>query len=180
MPIPQVSELKTLLQISTSNDDELLALYLAAAVRLVEARTGPLTVRTFTERITTNRNNLLLAYRPVVAITTVTQILDSWDTVTPDLLAFDSVSGVVYRTDFGTLAGSWDITYVAGWQAVPESWQLAILVTAEHLWRTARGAAKRPSSGPNDMLTTRPSTPSELPQVAQELLSDAPRQIGIA
>jgi hypothetical protein len=180
MPIPTLQDAKDLLNITTGDDDEMLNHYLGAAQSLVEARTGPLSVRSFTEVVTTRGTAFLLSNRPIVAIESITQTLDSWATATVDDLAFDGTSGVVYRPDLSSLAGTWSVTYTAGWASPKESWYVAVLVTCEHLWRSARGGSKRPTMGTNDAMGNRAATPWALPPLAQELVSDGLFHGGIA
>jgi len=178
--LPTLADAKEQLNLETSADDDLLARYLGAARGLVEARTGPLEVTTFTEDVETRAAAFLLSHRPIVSITSVTTKLTSWPVISPTSLTFDAKSGIVYRTDLGTLAGAYTVTYTAGWATCPDTWHLAVLVTVEHLWKMTRGGSRRPSMGGPDMLATRQGHPWSLPPAALELLSDGPWFGGIA
>lgn len=189
MSVPTLSDVKTALNITGSTYDDLLYVYLNAALKMIEARTGPSSVVTKTETVQTNSNMLLLRYRPVVAITSITANLTGWPDYTAADVAFDARSGAVWRKDMGTLAGSYDVTYTAGWETFPDNYHLATLITIQHLWRTQRGGSKRPNQGGTDELSlhigsgltrTLQGGSITLPAAAIELLIDSPYYGGIA
>lgn len=180
MPIPTLPDVKAQLGINGSSEDALLALYLKAALRLVEDRVGPSSVTTFTEIINSHATSLLLTKRPVVSITSITPKTDTWPNVEVADVAFDSTAGTVWRTDLGTLAGVYEVVYTAGWTDWRENWCIAVLVTVQHMWRTQRGSSRRPTQGGVDALGGRASEPEALPPLARELTSDGIYYGGIA
>lgn len=180
MALPTLQDVKAQLNIQSATDDDLLTRYLGAARTLVEARVGPLQVTSFTEDVETRASAFLLSHRPIVSIVSVTPKLLTWPSFAPTDVTFDARSGIVYRTDLGTLAGAYSVTYTAGWANCPDTWHLAVLVTVEHLWKTTRGGSRRPTQGGPDMLATRQGHPWSLPPAALELISDGPWYGGIA
>lgn len=190
MPIPTLQDVKAQLNITTSTNDELLERYRGAALALIEARVGPSTVQTFTEQVTVKSFGINLKYRPVVSITSITSLFDSYSNLAATDVEFDERAGTVWRRDQGTLAGAWEITYTAGWSTFPDNYYLATLVTVQHLWRTTRGGSSRPSQGnPDDLSITFGSLGRAvrangqaitLPAAALELLGDGIYFGGIA
>jgi hypothetical protein len=189
MSIPTLTDAKNVLNIGTGNYDELVSLYLKSALKLVESRVGPSSVQTFTESVTTKSTGLLLSTRPVVSITSITPNLNVWPSYTAADVAFDSRSGVIWRKDMGTLAGSYDVVYTAGWTVFPDNYHLATLLTVQHLWRTQRGGSQRPSVGAGDELSvtfgagvsrTLNAQSITLPAAALELIGDSIYYGGIA
>lgn len=189
MPVPTLPDVKAQLKITSGDQDELLNAYLKAALRLVEARVGPSTVREFTEQVTVRSAGINLSYRPVVALTTITTLRDGY--VAPEVtdLEFDARAGTVWLRDNGSLAGSWEITYDAGWATFPDNYYLATLVTVQHLWKTVRGGGRRPNQGSGDELNitfassvsrTIRANSIQLPAAAMELIGDGLYYGGIA
>jgi hypothetical protein len=181
MSVPTLTDVKAQLKITGGDQDDLLTTYLNAALRLIEARVGPSSVRAFTESITTRGAGFNLSYRPIVEITTITSQRDGYFAPDVSLLAFDSKTGAVWATDNSTLVGSWEVAYTAGWTTFPDNYHLATLVTVQHLFRTTRGGSKRPSMGnTDDLQVTFGHTLArgvrgqsvQLPAAALELLAD--------
>lgn len=152
MPVPQLPDLKAQLKITGGDQDELLNAYLTSALKLIEARVGPSTVRSFTEMISTRGSGLNLSYRPVVSITSLDPLINTWPSYTGADVSFDERSGAVWLKNLGSLVGSWTVTYTAGHATFPENYFLATLITAQHLWRTTRGGSRRPDQGGGDEL----------------------------
>lgn len=190
MPVPTLPDVKAQLNITGAANDELLNRYLNAALGLIEARVGPSQVRTFTEQVTVRSFGINLSYRPVVSITSLTPLLDSYTSLTSADVEFDARSGSLWRRDQGTLAGSWSVVYTAGWATFPDNYHLATLITVQHLWRTTRGGSARPSQGNTDDLSVTNSSFGRLarlsgqsvtlPAAALELLGDTIYFGGIA
>lgn len=153
MSVPTLTDVKAQLNIQGASNDVLLDRYLNAALKLIEARVGPSSVQTFTEQHVAKGFGLNVTKRPVVDLTSITALYDSYGAVTVADLAFDERSGAVWRKDQGTMAGAWEITYTAGWATFPDNYHLATLVTVQHLWRTTRGGSRRPTQGATDDLS---------------------------
>jgi uncharacterized phiE125 gp8 family phage protein len=189
MAVPTLTDVKSQLKITTGDQDELLNAYLKAALRLIEARVGPSSVRAFTEQITSRGGGLNLSHRPITAITTITSLRDGYVAPAVADLEFDARAGTVWMRDNTTLVGSWEVTYSAGWATWPENYYLATLVTVQHLWKTTRGGGRRPNQGSGDELNitfassvsrTIRSNSIQLPAAAMELIGDSLFYGGIA
>lgn len=190
MSVPTLPDVKAQLNITTGTNDVLLNRYLNAALGAIEARVGPSSVQTFTEQVTSRSFGINLKKRPLVSITSITALLNSYANLTAADVAFDSRAGTVWRRDQGPLVGAWEVVYTAGYATFPDNYHLAVLVTVQHLWRTTRGGSRRPSQGdPDDLSVTFGSLGRAvrangqaitLPAAALELLGDAPYFGGIA
>lgn len=189
MSIPTLTDVKSALNITGSDQDQLLELFRSSALKLIEMRVGPSTVNTYTETVNSHANALLLSWRPVQSITTVTPNINTWPSFAPTDISFDARSGIIWRKDLGTLAGSYDIAYTAGWATFPDNYHLATLITVQHLWRTQRGGSKRPNMGGTDDLNVHIGSgltrtllggAITLPAAALELIADGIYFGGIA
>lgn len=189
MAVPTLSDVKAQLKISNGDQDELLNAYLKASLRLVEARVGPSSIRTFTEQVTAHGQGINLSYRPITEITTITSLRDGYVAPDPATLEFDSRAGTVWARDNSTLVGSWEVAYKAGWATFPDNYFLATLVTVQHLWKTTRGGGRRPNQGSGDELNitfassvsrTIRANSIQLPAAAMELIGDGLYFGGIA
>lgn len=189
MAVPTLPDVKAQLKITGGDQDELLNAYLKAALRLVEARVGPSTIKTFTEQVTGHGGGLNLSYRPITEITTITALRDGYVAPAVTGLKFDARAGTVWAYDNTTLVGSWEITYKAGWATFPDNYFLATLVTVQHLWKTTRGGGRRPNQGSGDELNitfassvsrTIRANSIQLPAAAMELIGDGLYYGGIA
>jgi hypothetical protein len=188
MAVPTLSDAKAQLKITDGDHDELLNAYLKAALRLVEARVGPSSVRTFTEQVTV-RSGINLSHRPITEITTITALLDGYVAPAVTDLEFDARAGTVWMRDNTALVGAWEVTYKAGWATWPDNYFLATLVTVQHLWKTTRGGGRRPNQGSGDELNitfassvsrTIRANSIQLPAAAMELIGDGLYFGGIA
>lgn len=189
MAVPTLSDVKAQLNITGTSQDSLLQTYLDACLRLVEARVGPSSIRSFTETVTGRSEALNLSYRPIVSITSVTSLLDTWHTVDPTGLEFDGRAGSVWRRDHGPLVGRWEVAYTAGWATFPDNYHLAVLVTVQHFWSLQRGGSKRPNQGSGDELLVKfgqnvtrhlRADTMRLPAMAESLIADGIYFGGIA
>ncbi len=189
MAVPTLPDVKAQLKITGGDQDELLNAYLKAALRLVEARVGPSSERTFTEQVTTHGSGFNLSHRPVTSITTITALRDGYVAPAVADLKFDGKAGTVWIKDNTSLVGSWEVTYKAGWTVFPDNYFLATLVTVQHLWKTTRGGGRRPNQGSGDELNitfassvsrTIKANSIQLPAAAMELIGDGLYYGGIA
>lgn len=182
MAAPTLADAKAQLNISSTNttQDAEITLYLSAAQSMIERRVGTFTVQSWTETITTHANDLLVSHRPLVSITSVTPALKSFPTFDVTTLGFDGPAGRIYRTDLGTLAGSYVVTYTAGLSAVSDNVRLATLIALQHLWKTQRGGSSRPGLGQSDEFQANTGAGYALPWMAVELLGSADLMQGIA
>lgn len=145
MPVLTLDEVTTHLNITTSGHDEELYGFIAAAEAAVAARVGPLEPQAVTSRIPGRRQVLLLPSAPVLSLTSVATSDGAAVDVTT--LMLDSDAGTVEYAD-GTrfTASRYDVTYVAGFDYLPDDLSLGIKELVRHLWSTQRGAAARPGS----------------------------------
>lgn len=189
MSVPTLTDVKDQLHITGSGNDKLLGVYLQSALRLIEARVGPSTVRAFTEQVEGHSHGLNLSYRPLVSITSLTALRDGQGAVDVTGLKFDARAGTLWRRDNANLIGTWEVAYTAGWATFPDNYHLATLITIQHLWRTTRGGSKRPSMGNTDDLSVTfggqisravKGNTITLPAAAIELLGDSIYFGGIA
>lgn len=160
----------------TSHDAEL-AGFVSAATGVVERYAGAVINRTVTETFDGGRRSVLLAYLPVVSVTSVTE---AGTAVDPAGYTVASASGVLTRSSAGT-ATRWGsglssvaVTYVAGQAAttaeVPGNIRLAALIIIQHMWETQRPAAEGPFAGRGDDFD--PRYTYSIPRRALELLGE--------
>lgn len=174
-----LAELKAELNMTAAKDsperDRELRQKLASATRMVEKRCGPVSVKDFTQSF--RACSVVLDYRPVVSITSVTPLggvaLSSADAVR----RLDAEAGIVELTAAATRAGGGTIVYRAGRTAIPANLKDATLVIAKHLWETQRGVSARPGMGGDEMADAVVGVGWALPNRARELMdpdSDGP------
>ena len=175
MALPTLAGLKAHLNITASTSDTELATFLAAARKMIEAHTGPLAPTSVTEVVDGRPSAWVLSARPVVSVDSATGTDDS-RTATLASLAIDGPAGVV-RSAADNLSGSWSVTYTAGMASVPENVELAVYVTAQHLWKTQRGGGQRPGQGTDPVGST---VGYALPYMAIELLGGNDSELGFA
>lgn len=189
MAVPTLPDVKAQLKITGGDQDELLNAYLKASLRLVEARVGPSSIRSFTEQVSVHGEGINLSHRPVTEITTITALRDGYTAPAVADLEFDARAGTVWARDNTSLIGSWEIIYKAGWATWPDNYFLATLVTVQHLWKTTRGGGRRPNQGSGDELNitfassvsrTIKANSIQLPAAAMELIGDGLYYGGIA
>src|SRR5262245_29402889 len=136
--------MKHLNKVKDTDYDELGGVMMAAT-ELVEDKVGICVPRQFTCQVDQGRWQLLVPYRPVISVQSVTSIWSggpSWtDPGTGTLLAADGEAGIVYQPnqmDFWW--GPWRVALTAGRQQIPQRWQQACLEQVRHLWETPRGS----------------------------------------
>lgn len=145
-----VADIKQQLNMTGSDDDEELRIYVEGATYLIEDYLGRAVIRrSFTEEHTVC-GDMMLNWTPVQSLTSVT---------TPDgLITWNigdlhvSPSGVVTaKAGAAILNGNITVTYVAGSSVVPANWSLAARIIVQDLWQTQRGSAGAPFAGGLDM-----------------------------
>jgi hypothetical protein len=159
---------------NTTNDDEIMS-YLDTIGQMIELFTGgPVYTRTITERVmaTQGWTTLCLRKRPVVAITSITDIITGIPMGLTDL-DVDTNSGIVRRVlgwPFWSRGTNYIVVYTAGWgTSVPAAFNSAARIIIQHLWRTQRGPAMRPLGG--DEETVMPGMSYAIPNRAEQLLA---------
>jgi len=160
-----LEEFKTQLRRTDDADDLALRSYLASATRYVEARTGPVSVQTFTERHFITGFTLIPRRRPLVSVTSIT----------PDFGGVLDPTAYTVNTDLNEIEFYWGIwptyhtlVYRAGRAQPTENIKLAGAMIAQHLWETQNGFAGR--RNPDDFVQT--GMGFAVPRRAAEMLSD--------
>lgn len=118
-------------------EDEELRGYITAATAAIEEHLGQVVARrTITEEHSTApTRRLLLNQAPVLAVSSVTDGVTTWD---PGLLVLDGATGAIDVGSGALLSGSLRVTYVAGYKVVPPNVILATQIVVAHLWQTQR------------------------------------------
>lgn len=147
-----LADAKLQLNITVPDYDAELQAFVDAAILAVERYTGLAgDVRTVTdERHQVNSSKLWLHNKPVQSVTSVARVDGSltWDVTDLDV---DTPSGLVRVVDGPRFSGLIQVTYSAGFTAVPENLNLAARIVVQHLWTTQRGAM---GGGPREALET--------------------------
>lgn len=159
MALLTLAEAKAQLDIESGTSDDELEAYINALTAVIEGVVGPVETREITETVTGRGPTLCLHQTPVVALTSLTPVLD--DGITQDVtgLHVDPLSGVVRRKDGGQFyGGPWTAVYTAGRGAIPPTINLAARILLQHLWRTQYGASRGLGSigGGDDYDVTQP------------------------
>lgn len=169
---PALADFKTYLNKTSSSEDAELTHYLNAAQALAENRAGTFATTTRSETINCRGNGINLSYRPIVTVTSLTPLLNTWPSFATADVAWDARAGTVWRRDLGTLAGAWTVAYTAGWAGdIPENYWLATLIIGEHLWLTQRGSSAVPGRGGEEVGQI-PGASYSMPWRAAQLLED--------
>lgn len=152
--IVSLADARTHLNLRSSTNDDELRSFIAAATEVIEKDpdigVGPVVVRTYTEQASAGRC-LTLWRTPVVSITSVEPYQTVGTSYDPAGLVFDSVTGIVERSDgLWFTGGPFSVTYKAGRSVVPANIRLAALEMIKHWWESQRGpavGARPPVSG---------------------------------
>jgi hypothetical protein len=160
------------LNITSTTDDEEIRGWLAAVTEVIEAKVGPVVVKTITdERHDGNGRSLWLRQTPVVSLTTVAPWLTTGTTYTVADLRLSPDSGRVERKDgLCFTGGPFAVSYKAGRPVIGENISQAAAIILKHLWETQRGAAGLPLQGLDDT-TLIPGMGFAVPNRALELLA---------
>lgn len=170
------ADAKRQLNITDTNSDDELRGYIESATDVVERVRGEAMVRrTFIEEheVMYAGGRMALSWTPVVSLTSVVMI-DGWVTWDVSRLHVNATTGVVsttFQSGLFQLFGRLAVTYVAGYQVIPASFQLAGSIIVNHLWQTQRGnrGAPRVSGGLSET-TMVPGFAFAIPNRALELL----------
>lgn len=143
MALLTLNEAKAQLNIDTTTHDVELQAYIDSLTAVIEGIVGPVETRAFTETVTGRGPYLCLLNSPVVALTSITPVLDSGTALDVTRLHVDALSGVVRRLDGGQFyGGPWTAVYQAGRGGVAPTINLAARILLQHLWRTQYGASR--------------------------------------
>lgn len=149
-----LAEVKAYLNITNADDDTELLGFIDAATIKIQEITGPVLARTVTEYRDGGTSSLILTQRPVISVTSVTELIGSTQTVltqnaygagTTDYgFTFDSDACTVTRrmgNDAATFAdgvGNIKIVYSAGYAAIPAEIGLASKALIQHWWSSSQ------------------------------------------
>lgn len=140
-----LAEAKTHLNITSTDHDAELQVFIDAAEAAIVAKCGPLAATATTETVTAASGMLLLANPPAISLTSVTPV-DGGTALTVSDLRLDERAGVVYEVPDGT----YTVVYSAGRSSVTEDLMQAVRELVRHLWQTQRGQTKRPGSNTSE------------------------------
>lgn len=142
MPLLELAGAKAQLNKTSTADDAELAVFIAAAVDLVEGVVGVVDPRPVTQTLT-GRGPWILDVLPVLAVTGITR-----DGLALPVSDVDVQAGVLHPGFAGW--GPLLLTYTAGRSPVPGALQLAARIILEHLWRTQRGTSAKSRAASDD------------------------------
>lgn len=165
--VASLDELKDQINRGRSNtaDDDELRTYLMAATEVVEYKLdGPIVPTTYTERHRVGGDRIVPRKRPLISVTSLTPYQGT--ALDPSAYTADT------DTDTVILRSLWPGEYVLVYRAGPaelrESYKLAGLIIAQHLWRTQHGGGGRQL--PAEEVTMVPGFSFAVPLRAIELL----------
>lgn len=134
-----LAEARLQLRLTTTDRDDDLRMFIAAATVAVEDHTrAKLVRRTITgERHYRACGHLILNRTPALSLTNVATLdgATTWDVANLDL---DPDTGIVSALSGPGLYGDLKVTYVCGKQIIPANELLAVRIITEHLWQTMR------------------------------------------
>ncbi|MFI2650201.1 head-tail connector protein [Micromonospora fulviviridis] len=150
--------------VTDTTDDVELQLYLDAAVEAVEnILDGPVQVKRITETHRANRAGVILPHKqPVVSVASLSYGGSALDA---GAYTVDLGAGTVALGYWGT--DPYTLVYDAGYANLPAGFRLAILIIAQHLWRTQHGGT-RTRAGDDPVMM--PGMSFAIPARAAELL----------
>jgi hypothetical protein len=189
MALVSLADVKTQLRITTTDSDEELRGYISAATEIVERHRGETLVRrSITEEHylpdyfrgygqATNsampyglpyRHRLSLNTSPVISLTSVARV-DG--TMTWDITLLHADRNGIVSVLFGpALSGHVTVTYLAGYQVIPDACLNAAKIIVQHLWDTKRGSRGIPRPGGMDDSLAMSHLGFAIPNRALELL----------
>jgi hypothetical protein len=150
--------------------DAQLTRFIDAATTAMSHYVGPLIPTVVTRVLDGGGVSLILPDYPVLSLTSAGYA--DGTSITLDDLDLDTSTGIVhwgYNTAGRFTGGARyvTVTYVAGWQPVPEDLQQAVLELIRHLWDTQRGNKPGRTSGDEPQ----PGAFSTWPPRVQELVA---------
>jgi hypothetical protein len=162
-------------QATTTYDAEISSKIATIQASLEKMTGGPILTRAVTERVEVGSGyrTLCVRQRPLVAVTTITDVSSGVALSTSDL-DVDTNAGIIRRKlelPFLGRGPYFTVVYTAGWGvAVPAAMNEAARIILEHLWQTQHGPWQRPSIGGEEEVTL-PGWGFAIPNRAAELLA---------
>lgn len=185
--VVSLQDVKSHLNMSGSENDDELYVYLDAATNIIEGLIGAVVPTQYTEVHDGGRTSIITYHQPVQSVDSITEYIGNttWtlteQPVGQSINAFgytldDPMSGRITRRGAGSYpqpfvggAGTVSITYTAGRETVPPAISLAALVIIGNLWQTQRGAAALPSPGSSGDVAVS-GMAGALPSLAMDLI----------
>ena len=161
-------------QATTVYDAELQSMIDTVTASLETITGGPAFSRSVSEYvyISGDLRNLTLRQRPVVSVTSITDLAVGTPMSIADITV-DPNAGIIRRKldqpFWSFLSTRYQVVYVAGWgTAIPAAFNVAARLIVNHLWRTARGPGLAPV--PNEDMTFLPGMSFAIPNRALEVM----------
>ena len=160
-------------QATTVYDAELQSMIDTVTASLETITGGPAFNRSVSEycRVSGDLRNIPLRQRPVVSVTSITDIATGLVMPIADI-DVDTNAGIVRRKldlAFWSRGTRYQVVYLAGWgTAIPAAFNVAARLIVNHLWRTASGPGLAPV--PNEDMTFLPGMSFAIPNRALEVM----------
>ena len=173
MSLPTLTDLRAQTNITSTADDDELQDMLDAAVDVVTGIVGPIdTPASVTETHYNVQSDVLVLKRMPVG--SLVSVASRYGAVTTPLTLtdyeLDPDTGLLRTVAGARFYGTYTVTYTSGRADLPAAIRLAVLVIAEHLWETQRGAAPVGPLADDDTFAT-PGLGYAIPNRALELLA---------
>lgn len=141
-PPVTLGEMKSHLEVKTSNDDAEIASFLGAAIQIVEGLTGPILPVTRVRNFSGGRAAILLDEWPM----TITQVKENGSVIAAAGYTVDDETGILYRGSSTGPGFPWshgqrniEVTYTAGTRIASDRVRLAIKELMRYMWRQVHG-----------------------------------------
>lgn len=156
LPLQDAKDALNIAQSNTDYDVEIAVMVASIEEILTQITGGPLVTATVSERVKVGHGyrSLVLRQRPVVAVTSITDIASGTALISSDL-DVDTNSGVIRRKlelPFWSRGPYYQVVYTAGWgTSLPAAFNLAARIVLQHLWEVQQGPGQRPTMGGSDV-----------------------------
>jgi len=156
LPLQDAMDALNIAQSNTDYDIEIAIMVASIEEILTQITGGPLFTETISERVKVGHGyrSLVLRQRPVVSVTSITDIASGTALISSDL-DIDTNSGVVRRKlelPFWSRGPYYQVVYKAGWgTSLPAAFNLAARIVLQHLWEVQQGPGQRPMMGGGDV-----------------------------
>ncbi|MFF8458524.1 hypothetical protein ACF06T_28800 [Streptomyces albidoflavus] len=145
------------LNLRSSQDDDEVRFWNAAATRAVEAIIGPVVARQVVEdHLERESRSIALRHVPVLEVLAVEALHSDGQDYDVVALVLDEGTGTLTRYGGGLIRGPLRITYRAGRSVIAENITAGARIILEHLWRTQRSARGGLAGGGDDYSVTEP------------------------
>ena len=149
-----IADVKPYLNLTTTDNDSLVADVVAQAEEWVIDRCGPLVSTNLTKRVERTGCSLMLPVYPVLSVTSVTGV-DTGTVVTLETDDINLRTGIITPDTWPSADYAFTVVYVAGRTAVPEQLRRAVIEMSRYLWRPQRGAGQRQGDAGDNMAALR-------------------------